>query len=62
MDASINGNNRGNDNTGYNVPFELAFEISAAIIVITAESPKLPNVITTEKEAKSLIFKSVINM
>lgn len=32
----------GKDNTGYNVPFELAFEIIAAIIVEETAMPILP--------------------
>ena len=45
----------GNDSTGYSVPFELALDIIAAIIVEDMAIPKLPKINAARKRRKLLI-------
>lgn len=59
---SIKGKRSGKDNTGYNVPFEFAFEIRAAIIVRTEANPKLPKTIVRMKYKGLLTCSSVTSM
>jgi len=58
--ANMNGSKRGNESTGYRVPLAEDLEISAAIIVITEDNPKLPRHIVRMNKQGLLIFKSVI--
>jgi hypothetical protein len=55
-----NGSSRGNESTGNSVPFELARDINAAIIVKTPESPKFPSEMIKKNNPKLLIVRLVI--
>jgi hypothetical protein len=54
------GSKTGNARTGYRVPFELAFEIIAAIIVEAETIPKFPRITVTAKAKKLFILIPVI--
>lgn len=56
INVSNNGNNIGKARTGYNVPFEFALEIIAAMIVEADTSPKFPS-ITVIKNAEKLLIR-----
>jgi len=57
-DVKIKGNKMGNDRTGYNVPFEPALEIIAAIIVEATARPILERTNVSKNNAKLLITNS----
>lgn len=56
-DSKIKGSNIGNDSTGYNVPFDPALAINAAIIVDATANPILPSTKDTRKRDKFCIVK-----
>jgi len=58
--VSNNGNNIGKARTGYNVPFEFAFEMIAAMIVDADTSPKFPKITVIKNAEKLLILMPVI--
>lgn len=62
MEDNSKGSRSGNDNTGYKVPFELALDINAAIMVSTAESPRLPSKTHNTNNAKLFITRLVITI
>lgn len=55
-----NGSNTGKASTGYNVPFEFALAIIAAIIVDAETIPKLPKITVSPNAKKLFIFIPVI--
>lgn len=61
ISVNINGNKIGKDNTGYKVPFVLALEIIAAIIVEETAIPILPRTKESQKSDKFPILKDSNN-
>jgi hypothetical protein len=60
-EVKIKGNNIGNERTGYNVPFDPALEIIAAIIVDDTANPMLESTKVKRNKAKLLITNSSNN-
>lgn len=60
--ASSSGSSNGKESTGYKVALVFAFEINAAMIVKTEESPRLPKVTISENRPVFLISSPVIIM
>ena len=56
------GRSTGNASTGYRVPFVLALEIIAAIIVEADTNPKFPSTIVMQNAVKFIMLKPVIIM
>ncbi len=56
------GRSTGNASTGYRVPFVLALEIIAAIIVDADTKPKFPSTIVIKNAVKFIMLKPVIIM
>ena len=62
MTVNKSGRSTGNASTGNKVPFVLALEIMAAMIVNADTNPKLPSIIVIKNAVKFTMLKPVIIM